>query len=283
MRRPLLRVLLIVPLTVGCTGDDDGASGPDPDAGGALADAGPTLDAGMDIAAVPAGCVAGRAGEDRPDDSGLDQVRVLYVTPSDGDDDARDTSGQICNSVRAVATWFQEQAGTHLRFDTQGGLLDIGFVRLEQTDDEMRGDDLSNASVATGVAFVRNRIELELEQRGMIAGNKLYAVYYEGSSVYACGGGAYPPLIVDRVGAMYLGGLPPGQGTTCGAIRPWGQDDLVPNYIDYGMLHEVVHSMGFVPNASPHEQSTGHVYDPAAEDPSRDLMYTPRPDMPDPP
>lgn len=252
-------------------GDDD------PDA------ASPAPDGGADLAAIPAGCVAERSGEDRPDDSGLDQIRVLYVTPSDGADAARDTSGQLCNSARAWATWFHEQSGLYLRLDTQDGLLDIGFVRLEASDEEMTGSDPGNTSVATGTAFVRNRIELALEQRGMIAGNKLYAVYYEGSSVYACGGGAYPPLIVDRVGAMYLGGQPAGQEMPCGDVRPWGQDSLVPNYIDYGMLHEVVHTAGFVPQAAPHQQSTGHVYDPAAAEPQRDLMYTPRDGSADPP
>jgi hypothetical protein len=140
----------------------------------------------------------------------------------------------------------------------------------------MRGNDPNNTSIATGTAFVRERIELELEAMGMIAPNKLYAVYYEGSSVYACGGGAYPPLIVDRVGAMYLGGLPPGQSVTCGSTRPWGQASLVPNYVDYGMLHELVHSMGIVPDASPNEHYSGHVFDATAAEPNRDLMYSPR-------
>jgi hypothetical protein len=245
---------------------------------GAGPDAGTTGDAntGPDIIAIPPGCVPERATTDRPDDHGYDQIRVLYVTPSDGLDHAHDTSDKICNSVRAIATWFQSHASAYLRFDTSSGLVDIGFVRLAKTDAQMRGTDPNNTSVETGTAFVRNRIEDELEAMGMIRSNKLYAVYYEGSSVYACGGGAYPPLIRDRVGAMYLGGIPPGFGITCGEIRPWGQATLVPNYIDYGILHELVHSMGFVPDASPNEHMTGHVFDSTASVPQTDLMYTPR-------
>ncbi|MBA3540221.1 MAG: hypothetical protein H0T79_11390 [Deltaproteobacteria bacterium] len=132
------------------------------------------LDAGPDIGAVPGACVVGRSLVDRPEDSGRDQIRVLYVLPSDVDDRERDTEGQICNSVRAFATWFHARSSRYLRFDTLNDAVDIGFVRLEQDDAELRGSDPSNASVETGIAFVRNRIELELGRRGLIAPNKLY-------------------------------------------------------------------------------------------------------------
>ena len=92
----------------------------------------------------------------------------------------------------------------------------------------MRGNDPANASVDTGTAFVRERIERELITMGMIDRNKLYAVYYDGSSSYACGAGAYPPVIIARVGAMYLGGIPVGQTTPCGQSYPWGQTTLQP-------------------------------------------------------
>jgi hypothetical protein len=282
-----LTALLVVALAGACGGDDGdgmlvpdgGPGGPDgPDGGEPATDADPA----SDIAAIPPGCLPARATSDRPDDHGFDQIRVLYVLPSDVADLARDTNGQICNSVRAFATWFHGRAGSYLRFDTQGGLVDIGFVRLTKTDAQMRGSDPNNTSVATGTAFVRNRIELELKAMGHIRSNKLYAVYYEGSSSYACGGGAWPPLIVDRVGAMYLRGLPPGQSVFCGDSRPWGTANLVPNYIDYGMLHELVHSLGFAPAAAPNEHSSGHVYDATVALPARDLMYSPRPGQPDP-
>ncbi|HEY5925953.1 MAG TPA: hypothetical protein VIV11_29900 [Kofleriaceae bacterium] len=267
-----MRALIVIGVLAACGDDGPGtnldAAGPD----------GPLADANLnpDNPLIPAGCVAERGMTDRADDYGLDQIRILYVVPQDGMDRMRDTNGQICNSVRGFATWFHSQSPAYLRFDTMGGLVDIGFVRLTKTDAAMRGTDPNNTSVATGTAFVRNRIELELEAMGMIAENKLYGVYYEGSSVYACGGGAYPPLIIDRVGAMYLGGIPPGVMPNCSDVRPWGQASLVPNYVDYGMLHELVHSMGIVPASAPNEQSQGHVFDGTAAEPSRDLMYSPR-------
>jgi hypothetical protein len=225
----------------------------------------------VDTPVIPASCVGERSMTDRPDDSSLDQIHVLYVMPQDGVDRARDTNGQICNSVRAFATWFHATSGSYLRFDSADGAIDIGFVRLPQSDSVMRGNDPNNESIATGTAFVRERIENELDAMGVVKRNKLYAVYYEGSSVYACGGGAYPPVIIDRVGAMYLQGMPPGVSQPCGEGRPWGQASLVPNYIDYGMLHELVHSTGLVAMEAPHQHAFGHVFDS-----SRDLMYSPR-------
>ncbi|MBX3158108.1 MAG: hypothetical protein KF773_19220 [Deltaproteobacteria bacterium] len=241
---------------------------------------GPDADLGTDIAAVPEGCTTERATEDRPDDHRYDQIRVLYVTSADGPDLGHDTSGKICNSIRAVATWFHEQSGAYLRFDTAGGLVDIGFLRLARTDAEMAGSDPSNTSVATGHAFVRERIEQGL---GLLAPNKMYAVFYEGTSVYACGGGPWPPLLVGRVGAIYLQATPTGVATPCGDVYPWGQGDLVPHYVDYAVLHELVHGLGLAPATAPHQHTTGHVYDAAAPQPNRDLMYSERPGMPDPP
>ncbi|HUS28141.1 MAG TPA: hypothetical protein VMZ53_06515, partial [Kofleriaceae bacterium] len=261
-----------------CACGDDGFS-PMGDGGGVDAvDAAPdTPDAPMiDMPAIPTGCVAGRVTADRPDDSAFDQIRALYVLPSDAVDRQFDTNDKICNSLRGVSAWFHTQSNVYFRLDTSGDLIDVGFVRLNKTDAQMRGTDTTNTSIDTGTAFVRERIERELKAMGLIASNKLYAVYYEGSSVYACGGGAYPPLIKARVGAVYLRGMPPGVTVPCGDSFPWGQPSLVPSYIDYAILHELVHSMGIVPTTSPNEHAQGHVFDTASTTPARDLMYSPR-------
>jgi len=262
-----VRALIGIALACAACGDD-GAAPPDASE--------------QDLMDVPAGCVVERSTGNRPDDSTRDQIRFLYVLPSDGVDAGHDTSGKICNSVRGVATWFHEQTGQFLRIDTQDGLIDIGFVRLSKTDAEMRGTDANNNTIENGVAFVRERIERGSQAMGLVAPNRLYGVFYDGTSSWACGGGAYPPLISDRVGAMYLQAIPLGQTQACGASYPWGQASLVPNYVDYGILHELVHSMGIVSMTSPHQHSTGHVYDLGAPNPNSDLMYSPRMGMPDP-
>jgi hypothetical protein len=241
-------------------------------------------DAGVvpDLAEVPAACTVDRATGDRPDDRGLDQIRVLYVVAADGDDLALDTSGRLCDSVRAFATWFHGQTGAYLRLDTAGGAIDLGFARLARTDLELRGDDPANATVEHGTAFVRDRLERELAAAGLIAAGKLYAVYYGGTSAYSCGGGAWPPLVAGRVGAFYLGAAPYPDLPRC-ADGAWGDASLVPAYADYAMLHELMHTIGLVADDAPHEHTMGHVFDPAAPQPQRDLMYTPRPGMSDPP
>lgn len=226
------------------------------------------------------GCPRERSEVDRPDDSRLPQVRALYVIPADLDDDGFDTDDRICHSVQGWTQWLQaETDGRALRLDTEAGVLDVGFVRLELDDATMHGTT-ETADVDTGVAYVRDRIERELLLGGHIVPHKLYAVYYGGTSEYACGGGAYPPFIVDQVGAMYLGGEIPGF-LPCDA-EPWGEPDLVPRYVDYGMLHELVHSLGAVDLLAPNQHASGHAYDARAATPERDLMYSPREDRADP-
>lgn len=279
------RLIAIALCTAAGCGDDGGGGDGTVDAGGdaTMPDMLDAPDAPMvDTSEVPTGCVSGRATTDRPDDTSLDQIRFIYVTPSDGPDNAHDTSGKICNSVRGIATWFHDQTGSYIRLDTHEGQIDIGFVRLTKTDVQMRGNDPNNASIDTGTAFVRERIERELDDMGLIASNKLVGVYYDGTSTYACGGGAYPPLIKERVGAMYLKGMPIGLTQPCENAFPWGLPSLVPQYIDYGILHELVHSMGIVSASSPHQHSVGHVYDTGAANPNKDLMYSPRPSTADP-
>ena len=231
---------------------------------------------------MPATCTTDRAPTDRPDDRGRDQIRVLYVLPADADDDHLDTSGRLCSSVRAFASWFHAQSGAYLRLDTAGGAIDLGFVRLAQTDAVLRGDDPANGSVEHGIAFVRERIERELAAAGLLAPDKLYAVYYGGTSAYSCGGGAWPPRVRGHLGAFYLEAAPYAGLPRC-SDGPWGAADLVPAYADYAMLHELMHTLGIVSDAAPHQQAMGHVFDEGAAQPQRDLMYTPRPGLTDPP
>lgn len=226
-------------------------------------------------------CPSERSEIDRPDDSPLPQVRVLYVIPADLEDEALDTNDRICNSVRAWTQWLLDETnGRALRLDTADGVLDIGFVRLELDDAIMHGSSEA-ADIDTGVAYVRDRIERELVLAGHIDSNKLYAVYYGGTSEYACGGGAYPPVIVDQVAAMYLFGEIPGF-LPCDD-EAWGEPDLVPRYLDIGMLHELTHTLGAVDVLAPNQHASGHTYDADAPAPERDLMYSARAGQADPP
>jgi RTX calcium-binding nonapeptide repeat (4 copies) len=194
---------------------------------------------------------------DLPDEvSGL-QVHFVYVIPNDGVDRALDTSGVIANEVDVFQRWLEGQtAGRRLRVDTAGGKLDISFFRLSRTD----------AEIASHGAFVRDEIEAELTAAGFSAGGKIYGVYYDGSSTFACGGGAWPPALPGTVAALYLQGEPPA-ARPC-STNPFASPGGSPGYLQYAMLHEILHTMGIVATCAPHHTRAGHV-----SDSSTDLMY----------
>lgn len=264
--------------TMGCVPDLMGACagrcGPQSDGCGGTVQCGPCVDAGQ-----PLRCPVTRSSVDRPDQSTLPTVRLMYVLPSDATDESLDVNGRICASALAFNSWLGTQLGGRaLRLDVHEGALDIGFVRLSKTNAQLRGTT-NTSNVETGVAYVRDRLERELMAANQLAPDKLYAVFYGGESTYACGGATYPPTIIGSVIAMYLkstiGGVP------CES-RPWGRGDGGLGYYDWAMLHDLLHGLGIVPPGAPHQHSTGHVYDVRAPSPNVDLMYSPRPGMSDP-
>jgi hypothetical protein len=220
-------------------------------------------------------CPPARSTADGVDDSPLPQIRVLYVLPSDGEDEELDENGRICAAVQSINAWFTAQTGgTAWRFDTLGGRLDLGFVRLEKSDAIMRGT--GGDTIETGFAYLRDRIERELRVMSLLRPGKLYAVYYGGSSPWSCGGGAWPPRLTGVVAALYLQGEPAG-ARPCRS-NPVGASATTPGYFEYAMLHEIVHTLGLVPEGAPNQHAAGHVYDRLAGPglAARDLMYAQR-------
>lgn len=203
-----------------------------------------------------------RTGRDRPDDFSGQQVHLMYVLPSDRtDDEWLDTNGTISKSVAAIQKWLADQSGGYqIRIDTSGGRPDITFVRLAQTDSEIRNEGI----------FVRDRLETELHKLGFNASNKIYAVYYGGSSDGHCGGGPPSPAPAS-VTALYLKGIPGGGDPLCETNR-FATDPNKPGYWEFSMLHEIFHALGAVeacaPNHNPDPDREGHTGD----DP-QDLMY----------
>jgi hypothetical protein len=198
-----------------------------------------------------------RIGYDRADDLTGSQVHVMYVLPSDGVDRHLDSNGMLGGSLTAFQTWLQAQSsGRSLRIDTYQGSVDLTFFRLSRTDSEIAGH----------LAFAREQIEADLKAAGFNAPNKIYAIYYDGTSAYSCGGGAWPPDVIGSVAALYLLGEPPGfppcsTNTFASAAGP-------PRYFEFAMLHEIVHTLGFVATCAPHHTRRGHV-----SDAPHDLMW----------
>ena len=196
----------------------------------------------------PAGAALPRAMTDRPDDRSGVQVHVLYVVPRDGVDRALDTGSVISASVNSWQAWLRSQTGgRELYVDTSQGELDVSFFRLA-TDDAM---------VAARGAFVREQIEEEIFAFGFNSPTKIYAVYYDGTSTWSCGGGDPEPTFRGSVAAMYLKGAPPGW-IPC-ASNPLG--GTPPGYFEFGMLHEIMHNLDFAPSCAPHVTRVDHVSD----------------------
>jgi hypothetical protein len=194
-----------------------------------------------------------RSTADLPDRVAGKQVHAVYALPRDGIDRQLDTNGTIANEIASFQAWLQTQtAGAPLIVDMSEGGPDITFFKLRKTD----------AQVAASGAGVLDVIEAELRAAGFGARRKIYALWYDGSSVYACGGGGYP----RRAAAMYLHGRPPGAPPCDG--NPFAVPGGPPGYLAFAMLHEILHTIGIVPTCAPHEVRFGHVSDSPT-----DLMY----------
>lgn len=205
-----------------------------------------------------AGGTLPRALQDRPNEVLGPQIHFVYAVPRDGVDRQLDSSGTIEGSVTSFLRWFARQTGgPTLRVDTYQGSLDVTFVRLAASD----------AAIASRGAFVRNAVEEELHGLGFNRPDTIYSVYYDGSSTYACGGAAWPPLVPGNVVVMYLHGRPPGS-IPCDTQAFVGPNDE-PAYWEYAMLHDTIHALGIVPTCAPHHTLSGHVSDSPS-----DLMYS---------
>lgn len=185
-----------------------------------------------------------RSGVDRPDDVGGPQIHAIYVVPADGEDRQSDVNGGVAEYVAHWTNWLADQAGDRtFRIDTYQGQVDVSFLRLAETTAAMGA--LGFGSFGAIVA--------ELRAAGFVRADKRYAVYY---------GGPYPGPFAG------LGGQVSGSGYAIAfGVNPQPTDAT----LDLGTLHELMHSLGFVPRCAPHftTDNPGHVND----DP-HDLMYS---------
>jgi hypothetical protein len=206
--------------------------------------------------AAPAGAALPRSTVDRLDEARGPQLHFVYAVPADGQDRRLDETGALEGSVGSFQAWLAaETGGSNLRLDTYQGSLDVSFFRLAATD----------AAVAARGAFVREAVEAELRAAGFDRPDRLYAVYYDGSSTYACGGAFWPPQLNGNAVVMYLRGRP--AGSVCES-NGFAAASSPPTYWEYAMLHDILHGLGMVPTCAPHHHLAGHV-----SDFSNDLMW----------
>ena len=200
-----------------------------------------------------------RTTVDRVDDIHGPQVHFLYVVPADGTDRELDTNGRLDASIARVQRWMVTQTqNLSLRIDTYQGAPDVTFVRLPHSDAQA-------TSTNPWPIWV---IGEDLVAAGFRDPQKVYAVFYDGRSSWACGGAKSPAL--PKLGAMYLQAWPTNDPQPCAAAPGFGSGDESPGYFEIGLLHEVLHAIGFAPPCAPHLTETDHVNDSPT-----DLMYHP--------
>lgn len=199
-----------------------------------------------------------RATFDRPDEIGGSQVHLIYALPSDATDRGLDTDGTIATSFLAVQRWVERQTdGRPFRLDTFDGLPDVSFFRLGRNDKTLSAEG----------AFVRDEVEADLRDAGFDAADKIYLVYYGGGSTEACGAGAYPPNLPGNVAILYLYGEPLDGAIQCNENKFSTNMDSAGDW-EFISVHELLHTLGFVPTCAPNEANTGHIAGPA-----NDVMY----------
>jgi hypothetical protein len=230
---------------------------------------------GLGVAAVVAAGAFGTSGDsasaaaahdravtDMPDDISGPQVHFLYVVPSDGADGQLDTNGQMEQSIARIERWFVKQSGDQgLRVDTYQGVPDITFVRLPH----------SNAQTTATNPWPLWVIGEDLVAAGFNDPAKVYAAFYDGRSTWACGGAKSPAL--PKLGAIYLQAQPTNDPRPCRDAPGFGTGIDRPGYFEIGLLHEVLHVIGFTPRCAPHASADG--YGDHVNDSPTDLMYGP--------
>lgn len=198
-----------------------------------------------------------RSTADRLDDRTEPQIHFVYAVPADSQDRRLDETGALEGSVGSFQAWLAAEAeGKNLRVDTYQRVLDVSFFRLAASD----------ATLAARGAYVREGVEAELRAAGFNRPDRIYAVYYDGSSTWACGGAFWPPQLQGNAVVMYLRGRP---GSAVCENNGFAAASAPPTYWEYAMLHDILHGLGIVGTCAPHHHLAGHVSDFA-----NDLMWS---------
>jgi hypothetical protein len=195
---------------------------------------------------------------DQADDVDGYQIHFVYALPGDGEDDFLDVDGSIALSARALNSWLEVKTGSRLRYDTYQGDLDISFMQLEYSAEQI-------SDLGTQILLL---MEYEIKTRGFDTPNKLYVIYYDGFFVTNegyCGLAAFPPDGAGVTATLLLRGYSPRNDLVC--PRQFTQSADYTGYFEMTILHELLHLMGMVPECAPNYHD-GHV-----SDSSQDLLY----------
>jgi hypothetical protein len=195
---------------------------------------------------------------DRPDDVDGYQIHFVYALPSDGADDFLDLTGEIELSANAMNSWLEGKTGRRLRYDTFDGALDISYLRLPYTADQISdiGTDISDL------------LEHWLKNNGFRSDHKLYVVHYDGFFVTPegyCGLAPSPPQALGQTAVLLLRAYNPTYDLNC--PRNFTKSHDFTGFFEMTILHELLHMLGMVPECGQSEEGR-HVTDNP-----QDLMY----------
>jgi len=109
-----------------------------------------------------------KASDEKASEEGKNLIHLIYALPSDGIDEKWDINGTIESIVASMQSWLRERAKVEgLRFDSKDGVLDITFIRLDQTINQI------SQSKITSIPLMAGLLKAGLDDPG-----KIYAVWY---------------------------------------------------------------------------------------------------------
>jgi hypothetical protein len=131
---------------------------------------------------------------DRPDDHpDKYQIHVLYVVPMDFYDTKRYFDGSIDENMKLMNEWFADQTdGRSFILDTYQGSLDITYIQLPATEDEIaeyaKNEHRKYDLEFDGIQYLHYAIEDYIYQMEDLPfePRKLYVAYVEFSLAYTC-------------------------------------------------------------------------------------------------
>lgn len=188
---------------------------------------------------------------DRADDSTEPQVKVFYLLPKGAID--RQIDLKLSNMDKTANEWLRTQTGRTLRWDTYQNVLDVAFVQLDQTEEELWTDEISSMPCAEVPCPTPDYLLGQLQARGLIAAHKLAVILYEGS--------ASP--VNPQLGGCYAGGSMVVAYQMCisSPIATPSRAVPVPNgTLGIRLLHEIFHTLGAVGESAPNgDGGYGHI------------------------
>jgi putative cell wall-binding protein len=212
--------------------------------------------------------VTGRSVGDRPDDIDGDQVRVLYVLPADAPDRRWDMDGRLHAAAATANEWLYANGKHSVRFDTFGGVLDVGFVRLPMAESRLWiRPDGTKCAPDEMCPHPRSLMPI-LDEMGVLTPGKIHVLVWGGQlmpAIHASGVGCAGAIENGAFLSPVLR-LPTTNDSNC-FVPMLAKVPNSSNSLGLVMLHEVFHVLGGVDNKAPDADGGYHI----GNDPS-DLM-----------